>query len=219
MNSRLQYFVPLIVILLASLVLHEIAHGYAALKMGDPTAKAKGRLSFNPLHHLDPVGTVLLVVTYLWFGFIFGYAKPVPISPYYFKSRKKGMAVVGLAGPLTNFALAAIFWAALTFLRPYLIPDTGVVTSVQNAIIQILFLAFQLNVVLGVFNLIPIPPLDGSRIVAAAMPRKMYEWWAGLDRYGWLVIIVLILVINNSGGNYIGRAYDGLFHLLLPAYF
>jgi Zn-dependent protease len=220
MRTTLEYLVPLVVILVLSMMLHEIAHGYAAYKLGDPTAKSRGRLSLNPIHHLDPVGTAMFVLTYLWGGFIFGWAKPVPISPYYFKNRQRGMGLVGIAGPATNFALAAIFWALLTLLRPSLSPEPGYLyEGFRSGVFEVLFLALKVNVVLGVFNLIPIPPLDGSRVLGAFLPRQAYERWASLDRYGWIILIVLMMLLVYSGSNFLGRAYDELFSWLLSGYF
>ena len=214
--SRWQYLIPLVILLVLSMMLHEIAHGYVAYRMGDPTAKMRGRLTLNPLKHLDPLGTAMFVITYLAGGFIFGWAKPVPISPYYFKNRQKGMAVVGIAGPLTNFALAVIFWAILTLLQPVLLEGGGG----RVAVATILFLAFEVNVVLGVFNLIPIPPLDGSRVLGGFLPKKAYEAWASIDRYGMFIIIGLVVVIAYSPlGDALGRGYNALWALLLPGYF
>jgi Zn-dependent protease len=212
----ISYLVPLIVILLLSMMLHEIAHAFVAYKLGDPTAKSRGRLSLNPIRHLDPLGTLMFVFTYLAGGLLFGWAKPVPISPTYFKSRQKGMGLVGVAGPLTNFAIAAIFWAILMlFKRDFLAYSAGEVTV---AIANILILALQVNVVLGVFNLIPIPPLDGSRVLGAFLPRDAYQWWANLDRYGWLLIVLILVLFGYTGSNILGNAYDALFRWLLPAY-
>ncbi len=214
--SRWEYLVPLVVLLLLSLMLHEIAHGWVAYKLGDPTAKSRGRLTLNPLRHLDPLGTAMFVITYLAGGFIFGWAKPVPISTYYFRNRKRGMQLVGAAGPVTNFIIAAVFWAILTLLAPALAGQGGV----RFSIAYILFLAFEVNVVLGVFNLIPIPPLDGSRILGGFLPRRAYDVWLSIDRYGFIIIIVLLLLFTSGGaGNQLGRAESWLFHHLLPQYF
>ena len=220
--NKWEYLVPLVVVLLFSMMLHEIAHGYVAYKLGDPTAKSRGRLTLNPLRHLDPLGTAMFVITYLSGAFIFGWAKPVPISPYYFKNRKRGMQLVGAAGPLTNFVIAAVFWAILTLsassLTPALASGTG---GVRVAIAIILFLAFEVNVVLGVFNLIPIPPLDGSRILGGFLPRRYYDVWLSIDRYGMIIVVVLLVLLATGGGgsrNLLGRAYAALFHALLPQY-
>jgi Zn-dependent protease len=162
----------------------------------------------------------MVAVTYLFTGFIFGWAKPVPISPFYFKNHQKGMALVGIAGPATNFCLAAVFWAVLRLLQPTLIAMPGYANgSVQLAVAKILLLGLELNVVLGLFNLVPIPPLDGSRILGAFLPPKQYVRWASLDQYGWVFIIALILILNYSGSSVIANAYASLFHWLLPGYY
>ncbi len=228
MSSKWEYLPPLIVILLFSMMLHEIAHGYVAYRLGDPTAKSRGRLTLNPLKHLDPLGTAMFVITYLGAGFIFGWAKPVPISTYYFRNRRRGMQLVGAAGPLTNFVIAAVFWAILTLLAPVLIrkellPLGGFpieAGTVRFAVFYILFLAMQVNIVLGVFNLIPIPPLDGSRVLGGFLPRRAYDAWLNIDRYGFIIIIVLLVLLTTGGANdVIGRGESWLFEHLLPRYF
>jgi len=219
--SRWNYLIPLVVILVLSMVLHELAHGFVAYKLGDPTAKQRGRLSLNPIHHLDPLGTAMFVITYLAGGFIFGWAKPIPVSPYYFRNRQRGMMLVGAAGPLTNFAIAVVFWAIMTWLAPTLLvaPHMGATSTLTNGIVQVLFLAFQVNVVLGVFNLIPIPPLDGSRILGGILPRDAYEAWVRVDRYGmYILIVLLILIAYSSLGTHITAAYSAFFRAVLPAY-
>ena len=130
--------------------------------------------------------------------------------------------LVGAAGPLTNFVLAVIFWAILTLLAPVLLiaPHQGATSSLTSAVAQILFLAFEVNVVLGIFNLIPIPPLDGSRILGGVLPRNQYEAWVRLDRYGMYILIVLLIVIAYSSiGAHLTAAYNAFFSAVLPAYF
>ncbi len=129
----------LIPILLVSMMAHELAHGWIAYRMGDPTAKRAGRLSFNPIKHLDPLGTAMFFITYISGGWLFGWAKPIPVSPYYFKNRQRGMAIVGAAGPITNFILAIILILVLNWTHP----------DPYGRVFDIVFLAFQVNVVLG----------------------------------------------------------------------
>jgi Zn-dependent protease len=173
-------------LLLVSLVLHELAHGWVANWLGDPTAKAHGRLTLNPLKHLDPVGTAALAITYLGSGgsFFFGWAKPVPVDPRFFKDGQRGMAWVGAAGPLTNFALALVsaglIWLAYTW---------------SAFLVKELYTLFVLNVILGTLNLVPIPPLDGSRVVGGFLPRSVYPQWAALDRYGTYVFFGIVLLL------------------------
>jgi Zn-dependent protease len=126
------------------------------------------------------------------------------------------MALVGICGPLTNFAIAAIFWAILMLMRDYFMHPG----DIRIAVGTILLLAFQVNMVLGLFNLIPIPPLDGSRVLGAFLPRKAYEAWVSIDRYGSFILIGLLVLIYYSGlRTYLDHGYAALFHALLPAYF
>ncbi|QIA27072.1 site-2 protease family protein [Thermaerobacter sp. PB12/4term] len=159
--------------LLLALVLHEYAHARVAHQLGDPTPRAMGRLTLDPLAHLDPVGTLLLVV----FGF--GWARPVPVNPWHFRNPLAGMALVAAAGPLTNLALAY-----LTLVAWYLWQPAGLVGEAVTHIAVI-------NVYLAVFNLIPIPPLDGSRVLRAVLGRGGH-WLDTLESYGWLLVILLV---------------------------
>ncbi|WP_300408193.1 site-2 protease family protein [Lagierella sp.] len=165
--------------LIISLVLHENAHGVAALYMGDSTAKDRGRLSLNPLKHLSLLGTLSLLI------FHFGWAKPVPINPYNFKNRKLGDFLVSIAGILTNFVLAFIFLFLLEIplknanLNPYLY------LFIKSMV--------QYNVFLGVFNLIPLPPLDGSKLVMSFLPVDISERLYSFERYTNMILIALII--------------------------
>ncbi|NLO28210.1 MAG: site-2 protease family protein [Actinobacteria bacterium] len=188
MTDRWLNLLILIPVLLLSMMFHELAHGWIAYRLGDPTAKNRGRLSLNPLKHLDPLGTAMFIITYLFSGFVFGWAKPIPVSPYYFKDRQRGMAIVGAAGPITNLILAVIFILLLNWIQP----------AVDSRWFLVFFLLFQINIVLGLFNLIPIPPLDGSRIVGAFLPRNAYEKWVAIDRYGIFVVFIFIWVFRNQ---------------------
>ena len=207
-NELLLRFVVTLPLLLVSLVMHELAHGWAAWKLGDPTVKLHGRLSLNPLRHLDVWGTVALVVTFVGSGgtFFFGWAKPVPVDPRYFKDPQRGMMLVGAAGPAANFALALIA-ASLVWLT----------YTWSLFVAQALALAFVLNVVLGVINLIPIPPLDGSRVVGGFLPRDLYLRWVDLDRYGNYVFMGLLVVMLAAPQVFeatIGRVLDWSYALL-----
>jgi Zn-dependent protease len=208
MAEKLPYLVILIPILLVSMMFHELAHGFVAYKLGDPTAKSRGRLSFNPIRHLDPLGTAMFAFTYLASGFVFGWAKPVPVSPYYFKNRQRGMAIVGIAGPLTNFALAVIFILILNWTHP----------RSDGMVWEILFLAFQVNLVLGLFNLIPIPPLDGSRVVGGFLPRRAYEKWVTLDRYGMIGVLAFIILFQRPFFDLLRWVMLGVAKLFLTNY-
>lgn len=162
--------------LLLAIVIHEFSHGYAAYLLGDDTAKNSGRLTLNPVKHLDLIGFIFLLV------FRFGWAKPVPINPNSFKNRKRGIFIVSLAGPFSNFltALAISFVISLDFIDNYLL-------------LNILLIGLWYNIMLGVFNLLPLPPLDGSKILASLLPRKMEYYFYKNERYLYLILIILVL--------------------------
>ena len=169
MTSEVFYYILRIPIVLLSLSVHEVAHGYAAYKFGDPTARNLGRLSLNPLKHIDPIGALCMLL----FGF--GWAKPVPINTRYFKKPKSGMALSALAGPMSNLIMA--FVAFVTRIYIFRFGAAEILTN-PNGIVYMLFLFFTeffyLNISLAVFNLLPIPPLDGSRILFYLLPDKIY---------------------------------------------
>jgi Zn-dependent protease len=172
----LSTFALLFPIVLVSLTLHELAHAWVAWRLGDPTAKSQGRLTLNPIVHLDPLGTLMFVLTALIANLPFGWARPVPVDPRYFRRAKEGMAIVAAAGPLMNFLLALVCW--------------GVVRHVElsGQWAEVLEKAYIVNLVLGIFNLIPVPPLDGSRILGVVMDDATYVRWIRLDQYGMLVV-------------------------------
>ena len=181
-----EIFVWLIPFLLVSLVLHELAHAYVATWLGDPSPRSDGRLSLNPIVHLDPLGTAMFVITALVSDFIFGWAKPVMVSPRYFRRPQIDMALVAAAGPATNLllALGCVAWL--------------IHGNLEGTLEDVVIRAFEVNVVLGIFNLIPIPPLDGSRIVAAVMPRVLHARWAQLDQVGMIALFAVIFVFNEQ---------------------
>lgn len=159
---------------LMALVLHEYAHARVADRLGDPTPRASGRLSLDPLAHLDPIGTLMLV------AFGFGWARPVPVNPYYFRNPVAGMAYVAAAGPATNVLLAlAAFVVARLWWPPGLVGEALLYTA-------------YINVFLAVFNLIPVPPLDGSRVLRAILGRRG-QWLDAAESYGWLLVILLLV--------------------------
>jgi len=172
-----------------SVVLHEIAHGLVAYWLGDPTAKNLGRLSVNPLVHVDPLGTVILpgVLLVSGAGFLIGWAKPVPIDTRYFKKPSRDMMIVAIAGPLTNVFLALF---AVILFRGYLGLNLDL-TQNSVFILTVLQYAVVINLVLAVFNLIPIPPLDGSRILAFFLSQRLQERYMSVEPYGFLIILAL----------------------------
>ncbi len=157
-----------LIVLLTALPFHEFAHAWTANKLGDPTAKYQGRLTLNPLRHLDPMGAILMLVA----GF--GWAKPVPVNPNYFKNRKAGMAITAVAGPLSNLLLAFICMILYKIFAYAGIITTGLVGETLTSLCSAFALMVSLNVGLAVFNLVPIPPLDGSRVLNLVLPTKLY---------------------------------------------
>ena len=189
-------------VILCILPLHEFAHGWVANKLGDPTAKLEGRLTLNPLASVDPMGALALIL----FGF--GWAKPVPVNPNYFKKPKQGMALTALAGPASNFllALALLLAARLT-------AEHALVTGTLNETwFMFLLNTSSLSVGLGLFNLIPIPPLDGSKVVAVLLPDRAYDWLMRYERFGMLVLLAVISV--GIGSNALDSAIRWVFMLL-----
>jgi Zn-dependent protease len=182
----LRTFLYLLPIVLASLTLHELAHAFVAWRLGDPTARREGRLTLNPLVHMDPIGTLMFVVTGLAAGLPFGWAKPVPVNPGYFRRPKEGMAIVAVAGPLMNFLVALGCFAILRHV------------DMSNEAFDVLRMAWIVNVVLGIFNLIPVPPLDGSRVVGVLMGNAAYVRWTSFDQYGMLIVFGLFIVFQGQ---------------------
>lgn len=191
---------------LLCLTVHETCHGLAAYALGDPTAKSMHRLSLNPLHHIDWFGLFMMLAA----GF--GWAKPVPVDPRYFKKPKEGMALTALAGPVSNFLLALllIFISKLIYLyAPY--------TVVMGAVFTFcLYTAAPLSIGLGLFNLIPIPPLDGSKVVAVLLPNRAYRTLMRYERYGMLLLLALSLlgVFGGFISGVIGWVYEAMFNLI-----
>ena len=183
-------FLIFIIILLYSIILHELAHGYVAEKLGDYTPRIAGRLTLNPIAHLDPIGSILLPIISIYFLNIgFGWAKPVPINPLNFENPRKDMAKVALAGPLTNIALVFVFlfiYKLFSFLGFYNL--------------DVLISAIRLNLLLAFFNLIPIPPLDGSRIFLQNLDLETMMFW---ESFGFLFIFIIIYIFGSAFFNFI----------------
>jgi len=187
MNDSILQFIILAPPLLLALTVHEFAHGYVAFRLGDPTAQREGRLTLNPLKHLDPLGTIA------FFIFHFGWAKPVPVNPAYFRNPQKDMLWVALAGPVTNLILAVI--SALMTKALWLLAKTIPYSALGEAVLvplnSVLIASVWINLVLCIFNFLPIPPLDGSRILTGILPPDLARSYASIERYGFILLIIL----------------------------
>lgn len=184
----------IIAVIFYSIIIHEISHGVSALWLGDDTAKRMGRLSLNPIRHIDWFGTVILpLVLYYTAGFVFGYAKPVPINPYNFNNYKRDTGLTAAAGPLSNILIAILF--ALVFH----ISGTGSLLAYLSVPI------IQINLFLALFNLIPIPPLDGSKVLGIFLSDSAYFRYTAQERTGMIFFFALILISNIFGLNLFGR--------------
>ncbi len=173
--------------ILFALTLHEYAHGYVAYRFGDPTAKALGRLTLNPVKHLDPIGTLAFFLINI------GWAKLVPVNGTYFNNPKKDMLWVALAGPLTNLVLAIIsaIAAKMIFQLAQMLPPSLLVEAVVVPLFQMVQASIWINLVLCIFNFLPIPPLDGSRILMGILPDNLARSYGSFERYGFIIILIL----------------------------
>ncbi len=193
----IQKIVISIIPILLAVILHEVSHGFVANKLGDPTAKMMGRLTLNPISHIDPFGTILMPL-FLYAvtngQFVFGYAKPVPINPVNFKNPKRDMAISAAAGPVTNLLLAA---ASVLLVKHMIIPLSTVVPSsaiatILKPLVLMLEASLFINVILAVFNMIPMPPLDGGRVLMGLLPYKQAMALGRLEPFGFIIVIVLV---------------------------
>ncbi len=202
MFSLIQEYLARLIVLFTAITVHECAHGYVAYKLGDPTAKYSGRLTLNPIAHLDPIGALCMVL----FGF--GWAKPVPINPMYFRDRKKGSALTALAGPLSNIVLAFVstIFAALYYAF-VLAKFPGILTSfVFEVFVQLAFV----NISFAIFNLIPFPPLDGSKILGMFLSYQNYNKLLMYERFGFPILMILSLtgILGKILGFFITPLYN-----------
>jgi Zn-dependent protease len=196
-SLTLENIIMMVPILLIALPFHEFAHGWVAWKMGDPTAKDAGRLTLNPIRHLDLVGTIMMFIAHV------GWAKPVPINPSYFRNRRTGTILVSLAGPLSNLILAFLstfIWGVVVKLSSIgVIPvESDTAVSVLLAVEQFFTTLIIVNISLAVFNLIPIPPLDGSRLISSFIPEESYYRFARYEQYIGLAFLALVVFLPEN---------------------
>ncbi len=198
-GSMLDMVLRLAAVLLC-LTVHETCHGLAAYALGDPTARRAHRLSLNPLRHIDWFGLLMM------FAAGFGWAKPVPVNPNYFKKPKQGMALTALAGPVSNFLLAL-----LTLLAARIFCDVAAYSETNQRILDFLLMVAVLSIGLGLFNLVPIPPLDGSKVLFAVLPDRAYDWLMRNERYGMLLLFALVFF--DVGSNVLSKTIQWVFDL------
>lgn len=180
-----------LIILIYSAILHEIAHGFVAYRLGDPTAKLRGRLTLNPIPHIDPFMSILMPAVLILSGspIIFGGAKPVPVDGFNLRDGRKDLALVALVGPITNIAIAAV----ASMLAHLIYPDLTFFEVMQNGILGfMLATTIQLNLILAIFNLIPIPPLDGSKVFSLILSNRQAASYLSLDSIGMLILMALL---------------------------
>ena len=209
--NSLDWSVPMDLLLgiipaLLCITLHELSHGLAAYCLGDPTAKNHGRLTLNPLRHLDVRGLLMMVV------FHFGWAKPVPVNMNRFRNPKRGMAITALAGPFSNLVIAAVFLLLYGF---FYLPLSMNGSYLAGSVLTMLHTTAYLSISLAVFNLLPIPPLDGSKILFSVLPDSAYRKLMRYERYGMILLILLILAgsMSDTINSVVYYCYDKLFFL------
>ncbi len=213
-DQLLASIIVVAIMLLVGFPVHEFAHALVAYRLGDGTAKLLGRLTLNPIAHFDPLGGLLLAVSFIGAGFGFGWAKPTPVNPNHLEGGRWGEAMVAAAGPLSNLVLAILAALPLRFI----LASPELALSIPSLVLVILQLFIYINLVLMVFNLLPIPPLDGSKVLFAFLsPRQTYRWRPLLEQYGFILILVLFFLPpgGSIGAKIIIPILDALFSLLV----
>lgn len=198
------------------IILHEVGHGWAALHQGDRTAKLMGRLTLNPFPHIDPLGLIVFILTSLSGSFVFGWAKPVPVDPRNFRNPSKGMMIVSLAGPGTNIVLAILFGLLLKISLVLMPPLTYQSSQTYIFLLSTLQAGIMINLCLAFLNLLPIPPLDGSKVISYFLPPRTAYSYLSTERYGFLILMILIVagVLNKI----LGPVLQGSFQLILKSF-
>jgi len=202
------------IMLLVGFPVHEFAHALAAYRLGDSTAKLMGRLTLNPIAHFDPLGGILLAVSFIGAGFGFGWAKPTPVNPVNLAGGRRGEAMVAAAGPLSNLVLAA----AVALPLRYIFANPELAEQIPQLVILTLLLFVYINLVLMIFNLLPIPPLDGSKVLFAFLPPRLaWQWRPILEQYGFILLLLIFFLPpgNSIGGRILGPVLDALLSLLV----
>ena len=216
LENLLPVVIVVAIMLLIGFPVHEFSHALAAYRLGDGTAKLFGRLTLNPVSHFDPLGGILLAATFIGSGgaFGFGWAKPTPVNPSNLEGGRRGEALVAAAGPLSNLVLAA---AAALPLR-YIIANPKIAAYIPDIVIRILIIFVTINIVLMVFNLFPIPPLDGSKVLFALLPAQVaWRWRPILEQYGFILLLIVFFFPPGAsiGGRIISPIIDGIVSLLV----
>ena len=196
---------------LICLTVHETSHGLAAYALGDPTAKRMKRLSFNPLHHIDWLGLASMFLC----GF--GWAKPVPVDMRHFKNPRLGMAVTALAGPISNFVLALALMFGASRMSVLMSSHAAMVGPFALGLFEFLLSTAIMSIGLGLFNLVPIPPLDGSKVLFSILPERAYYILMRFERYGMLILMLIIWL--DLGGNYLSDAIEAVYYLMGGLFF
>lgn len=214
MEDLLPRVIVVAIMLLVGFPVHEFAHALAAYRLGDSTAKFMGRLTLNPVAHFDPLGGILLAVTFIGSSFGFGWAKPTPVNPRNLEGGRYGEAIVAAAGPISNLVLAI---AAAIPLR-YILANPGLAQEIPAIVLQVLLLFILINIVLMVFNLFPIPPLDGSKVLFAFLPPQVaWRWRPMLEQYGFILLLIIFFLPpgDSIGGRVLFPIIDGILSLLV----